>query len=760
MVFLTKFEKQALSKVSFAKNAAGKIAVLQAKFGTKLLLFAWGNNATGQLGLGGESATNSPIQVGTTSWTTVNAGGEHTVGIRSDGLLFTWGNNPDGRLGDGTTTPQSSPIQIGSSSWTAAAAGSSHTAAIRSDGLLFTWGTDNFGQLGQGNRANRSSPVQIGSSSWTSVAAGGRVFSQGNTLAIRSDGLLFGWGSGGGAGDGTTADRSSPVQIGSSSWTMVSISSARLAAHVIAIRSDNLLFAWGSNGTGQLGDETITARSSPVQVGSSSWIAASAGEGNSVAIRSDGLLFSWGFGGNGRVGDGTLVSKSSPVQIGSSSWTAVSGGQYVSHAIRSDGLLFGWGRGYESTVGDSTNTTRSSPVQIGSSSWTSISGGGGGYTAISSATPNHAAAIRSDGALFAFGRNLSYGRLGLGAGFINELFPVQLDGNAWKMISAGRGNDSRGYDNPVAAIRNDGLLFTWGNNNTGQLGDGTTTQRNSPVQIGSSSWSMVSTGTYHTAAIRSDGALFTWGSGGDGRLGDGTNVSKSSPVQIGSSSWTSVSAGGSHTTAIRSDGALFTWGLNSSGQLGQGNTTARNSPVQVGSSSWSMVSAGNIHTAAITTDNLLFTWGSNGTGRLGHGDTAPRSSPVQVGSSSWSMVSTNGHAFGARGNTAAIRSDGLLFTWGNNYRSELGNGTGGATTAQSSPVQIGSSSWTVVSVGVQNCAAIRSDGLLFAWGRGRIGDGSFGANSPVQIGTNSWAAISAGNINTLGLLSQLELLPP
>jgi alpha-tubulin suppressor-like RCC1 family protein len=126
------------------------------------------------------------------------------------------------------------------------------------------------------------------------------------------------------------------------------------------------------------------------------------------------------------------------------------------------------------------------------------------------------------------------------------------------------------------------------------------------VQIGSSSWTAVSAGDYHTAAIKTDGILFTWGLGTYGRLGDGTTTTRSSPVQIGdnalsslspiqigSSSWTAVSAGASHTAAIRSGGTLFTWGNSSYGQLGDGTTTTRSSPVQIGSSSWTLISAGS-----------------------------------------------------------------------------------------------------------------------------------------------------------------------
>jgi alpha-tubulin suppressor-like RCC1 family protein len=168
---------------------------------------------------------------------------------------------------------------------------------------------------------------------------------------------------------------------------------------------------------------------------------------------------------------------------------------------------------------------------------------------------------------------------------------------SWTVLSAGASH--------TAAIRSDGALFTWGSNVNGRLGDGTigsVTPRPSPIQIGSSSWTAVSAGAAHTAAIRSDGILFTWGTGTNGILGDGTTNPRSSPVQIGSSSWTAVSAGSTHTTAIRSDGALFTWGLNTSGQLGDGTTVAKSSPVQIGSSSWTAIGAGTVHTAGISND--------------------------------------------------------------------------------------------------------------------------------------------------------------
>jgi alpha-tubulin suppressor-like RCC1 family protein len=355
-----------------------------------------------------------------------------------------------------------------------------------------------------------------------------------------------------------------------------------------------MLFTWGTGPTGQLGNSTLGTRSSPVQIGSSSWTAVSAGNGHTLAIRSGGTLFAWGAGSSGQIGNSTQNNQSSPIQIGSSSWTAVSNGgnSAQSFAIRSDGLLFAWGSGTSGALGDGTATVAgfSSPVQIGSSSWTAVSMGTSG-----------ARAIKSGGVLYAWGLNTS-----------------------------GQQGDS--------TLTNKSSPTAMGNN--------LATQQSSPVQIGSSSWTAVSSGFSHAAAIRSGGTLFTWGVGGGGGLGDGTTVSKSSPVQIGSSSWTAVSLGGvgggtslGNTVAIRSGGTLFAWGYNIYGQIGDNTSVSKSSPVQIGSSSWTAVSACETSIAAIRLGGTLFTWGNGTTGQLGDGTAVTKSSPVQIGSSSWTAVS-------------------------------------------------------------------------------------------------------------------------
>lgn len=148
------------------------------------------------------------------------------------------------------------------------------------------------------------------------------------------------------------------------------------------------------------------------------------------------------------------------------------------------------------------------------------------------------------------------------------------------------------------------FLYTWGDNSWGQLGDSTTTNKSSPIKIGTAPWKQVEIGASHTMAIKSNGTLWGWGLNYYGQLGVSTLAGDiSSPIVIFSTpnNWTKLSLGlGNFMLGLKSDGSLWAWGDNTYGQLGDGTVANKSSPVQIGSSSWSAISAGNITTAAIT----------------------------------------------------------------------------------------------------------------------------------------------------------------
>jgi alpha-tubulin suppressor-like RCC1 family protein len=671
-------------------------------------LYAWGyadaqGAGTGSvIGDGTVTDRSLPTHIGSLSWKQVAMGFEHTLAIRSDGLLFAWGDNSYGELGNGTLTSQSSPIQIGTSSWTVVSAGYLASAGIRSDGLLFAWGDNSYGQ--QGNALTNYLPQPVGALSWNAIAAGAS-----HVLAIRSDGALFAWGdnSSGQLGDGTTVAKSSPVQIGTSSWTVVSAGQKHtLALLYTGIPNATALYAWGDNSSGQLGDGTTVSKSSPVHIGTSSWSSISAGQKHTLALLYGGLagaLYAWGDNSSGQLGDGTTVSKSSPVHIGTSSWAIISAGDQHSLGILvTTGALYAWGNNASGQLGDGTTTSKSSPVHIGTSSWNAISAG----------YQTSMARQVTTGALYTWGQGAG-GAIGDGS-LLNYSSPVQIGASisiSWNAIAAG-------YQFKVATIAAN-KLYSWGDNTYGELGLNYlgTAYSNSPVQIGTSSWSSISSGYYYNMGILKTGALFGWGYNGNlrgggtiGNLGDGTNITRYSPVQIGTSSWLIVSAGPqsgfntASTAAIDVTGRLFTWGENGFGQLGDGTSTSRSSPVQIGTSTWSSVAALGIYMAGILSTGALFLWGNNFYGNLGDGTTVSKSSPVQIGTSSWSTVTT-GQAVGGFMSTAAIDATGRLFTWGYGDGFTLGDGT---VTSRSSPVQVGTSSWTSLtgSAGGQAFAAI------------------------------------------------------
>jgi len=288
-------------------------------------LWSWGVNYSGQLGSNSIVSRSSPVQVGAlTNWQQVSANG-FSAAIKTDGTLWTWGQNSNGQLGSSSVVSRSSPVQVGAlTNWNKVAVGTDSCAAIKTDGTLWAWGNNDFGTLGQNNYIFRSSPVQIGSlTNWKQVASGYR-----NCVAVKTDGTLWSWGNNyaGQLGLGDVVLRSSPVQVGAlTDWAFVA-TNGRVCA---AVKTNGTLWSWGYNSTGQLGLGNVVNRSSPVQVGAlTTWSIASVGNGiNCAAITTAGALWMWGANGSGNLGQNNVISRSSPVQVGAlTTWLSVSGG--------------------------------------------------------------------------------------------------------------------------------------------------------------------------------------------------------------------------------------------------------------------------------------------------------------------------------------------------------------------------------------------------------------------------------------------------
>ena len=716
-------------------------------------VWTWGSNRDGQLGDGTTIDRNTPEQVqGITDVIEVSAGGNDVVALRKDGTVWVWGRNLYDSLGDGTRINRHIPEQVQElTNVKAISAGIDHTIVLKDDGTIWTWGGNSHGQLGDGTTMARHTPVQIqGLANIIAISAGADY-----SLAVKSDGTVWAWGGNefGRLGDGTTINRHTPVQV-QGLTNIITISAGFL--HSVALRNDGTVWGWGHNDAGQLADGTTIDRHSPVQAqGVSNIIAITAGGGShTVALRGDGTVWAWGRNGDGQLGASTDIGEHGPVETqGLTNITAISAGGRQSFALRSDGIVWAWGDNRRGQLGDGTTTVRRTPVQVHGLTVPHNELEHGQWSeaifdiAMISAGIHHSTALGNDGTVWAWGGNFG-GQLGDGT-TTDRYTPVQVQGLTDVIaISASESH--------TMALRNDGIVWTWGDNVAGQLGDGTTTNRLLPVQVqGLTNVVAVSAGRWYALALRNDGTVWAWGANGAGQLGDGTRTSRHSPVQVQNlTDIIAISARGGHAAALRRDGTVWTWGDNDFGQLGDGTTVEyRTTPVQVqGLVDVTAISVGEDHIVALRSDGTIWTWGGNRKGELGDGTTAEsRGTPTQVqGLENVTAISAGGSAGG--GHTIALQNDGTVWAWGLNWLGQLGDGT--EVESRNTPAQVqGLVNVTLISAGGNHTIALQNDGTVWAWGGNRSGQlgGDIGgefSNIPVHVrGLSALANLDATERN-------------
>jgi alpha-tubulin suppressor-like RCC1 family protein len=346
------------------------------------------------------------------------------------------------------------------------------------------------------------------------------------------------------------------------------------------------------------------------------------------------------------------------------------------------------------------------------------------------------------GSLIGWG-DASYGKLGNNVEGVFES-PVQVatDISTWTRLSLSSSAEHFG------AIKTDGTLHMWGRNQHGQIGNNTTDNISSPIQLGTdTNWDKISASYNKTVASKTDGTLWSWGFNYPyGELGNNNIYHKSSPVMIMSSggTWTSVALGYDFGLAVRNDGKLYGWGRNSYGQLGIDNTVGKSSVVQIGiSTNWSKVTAGSFHALAIKTDGSVWVWGKNADSQLGINQYGNRSSPVQLGSATdWIKISAGGNT------SLGIRSGGNIYGWGDGTN---GNISYGVNNIRSQPEHVMSGQpWSEVITNGSSTAAI-SSGQVYTWGtnqnNGQLGQNSLYGNygpSVIYNGDTNFVELAAG----------------
>ena len=731
----------------------------------------WGSNYYGQLGdsTGGNEGDYSSVPVGVVGISdaiAVSAGSSHSCALHQNGTISCWGNNRLGQLGDGTGSNRedeslvlvqlgegtggnlegysSVPVPVvGIDDAIAISAGSSHSCALHQTGSISCWGYKRSWQLGDGTGGNEgdysSVPVKVlGIDDATAITA-----SRDHSCALHQIGTISCWGDNQHGQIGIPDRIYRPVpRVVEGIDDAIAVSAGNL--HSCALHQNGTISCWGSNYSGQLGYGTSgdfgDYSSTPVSVvGIDDATAINAGAGHSCALHRNGNISCWGDNDFGQLGDSTRRLRSPdfssvPVRVkGIDDAIAISAGNLHSCALHQTGNISCWGSiGYEGEVS-------SVPVEVV----------GIGDAVAVSAEGNHSCALHQTGSVSCWG-SIRAGLLDDGAERVLEIdfssVPVGVTGIS-DAIAITIGEDSLS-NRHSCALNQTGNISCWGDNEYGQLGDGTVGKEYDYISVpvgvvGISDATAISAGRGYSCALHQTGTISCWGSNWYGRLGNGqskgnwedTSADSSVPVGVAEiSNAIAISAGQQHSCALHQDSTISCWGRNYLGQLGNRQSTgdwediSADSSVPVGVVGISdaiAVSAGNLHSCALHQNGTISCWGDNNFGQLGNGTGGNRgdmsSVPVKVESIDDAIAISTGSF-----HSCALHQTGTISCWGYNISRQLGDG---ARNNSLVPVKVESiDDATAVSAGEDHSCALHQTGTISCWGDndyGQLGDGSF-----------------------------------
>ncbi len=794
--------------------------------------YCWGDNSSGQIGDGSTTDRSEPVPViGEKTFVSISVGSAHVCAITQAGEAYCWGSNSTGKIGDGGATEsgqiRTQPVVVaGGLALTSISAGASHTCGLTPNGAAYCWGFNGGGQVGDGSTADRSTPNAV---------AGGFTFAQvtaakNHSCGITTSGSMVCWGYSryGQVGDGTTGiSRLTPVLI-SGAMAFLQLASGADASHTCAITISGSSYCWGLNAYGQIGDGAIDSndvdhsadRLTPVAVDVSAvpvpgpaptatpvvptpaLISLAAGGSFTCGLSADGTAFCWGSNSHGQLGDGNAGiwnASPSPVEVkGGLKFVNLFAGGSAACGLTANGQAYCWGANWGGQLGDGTTTNRSIPVAVtGTQKFTRLALGPSfscglsadglaycwgsnllpGYPSTPHAVPgglvlkdiaagqNHVCALTPTGAAWCWGRNQN-GELGSGETGSGSDVPVAVNGGrTFARLTAG-------YDH-TCALASTGESFCWGDNASGQIGDGTSggwrddhsVVRAAPVVVaGGHEFVELGGGFQHTCGLTATGAAYCWGYNLSGQVGDGSTANRESPtIVVGGRVFTTLSVGEAHACALTPRGEAWCWGRDTDGQLGDGILGVQTSPVAVaGARLYADIATGTSyetgHTCAITLTGATFCWGSGNDGRVGDSTSGiNRATPAAVaGGATFAQITTGS------GNTCGLTASGAAWCWGSNWYGSVGDGTSGNGSRgadRSVPVLVagGITLVSLVSGGIHTCG-LTASGAAYCWGYnadGAVGDGTaIDRPSPVAVtGGKTFTAITVGGSHTCGLTS-------
>ncbi len=504
--------------------------------------------------------------------------------------------------------------------------------------------------------------------------------------------------------------------------------------HACAIQTDGSLWCWGENQYGRLGLGTGRELevTKPSRVGDATWTAVGGGNEHTCGIRADQTLWCWGNNENGQLGDTTRLVREEPVPIGPEHWKVLGVGDFTTCAIRADDSLWCWGLNAVGQVGDGTTTDRTEPTLVDATrTWTSVS-----------VSRTHSCALTDDLQIWCWGAGPFPASSGPA-----QLTPVRLEpGVEWTAVQTMIGTTC---GITVGEVR------CWGSNAAGQLGDGTTTDRDGAAPIASDRTDFVrlQARTRTACAFTADDAMVCWGENRRGQLGSDTATPIQSVPYEQDGTWKRYAPGLMHACAIDGNAHLACTGGNGRGQRGDGTGGSVLSPVAI-PGRWTSVAASEVHTCAISGDTQRSScWGANDSGELGDGSVITRQVPTQV-----SLVATASKLALGRRHTCEVTGAGKLFCWGDNGDSQLASSP---RALELVPVPITASATNVSAVAAfdQTCAADAA-GTGYCWGMnatGQLGRGTVSPASPLvqpvmYAGANAplFSTLSAGSGFTCG----------
>lgn len=685
-------------------------------------VLCWGENEYGQLGDGTLINSTTPVAVtGLTNVTRVAVGSLHSCALKSDKSVACWGSNSYGNLGNGAdlgddiNDDSTVPLTVtGLTDAIGISAGDIHTCAIKEDATVVCWGFGGYGRLGNGGSTSTSVPLAVVGLSDVVQVSAGRL----STCAVKSDGSAMCWGNNGYGllGDGTSDNSLVPVTVLDLDNA---VSVATKGDHACALKDDNSIACWGHNGYGQLGEGTdITQSATPIAMANiDNAINISSGYRHSCATLADGTVKCWGANTYGQLGSSDFVSFSAqPLDVVNlTGVSSVSNGKYFNCALLENERISCWGDNNSGQYGDGTITDDSLPSAVS-----------GVEAAVSiAANESNTCAVSIGGTADCWGENLN-GQL-LNGSTDSSNVPVTLSsiGSVSQIDMGGL------YDINGCAVTENKTVMCWGDNDRGQLGNGTTEDVSEPVVVSGLTNAIdvsLGIGSSFACALKDDQTVACWGRNYNGALGGDVFNDSSVPVTVSElDDAIAITTGNFFGCALKADGTVACWGNNSNGELGNNSTTSSYTPVLVNNLDDIVnISAGENFVCAVHADKTVSCWGRNSYGQINDSADARVLTPVLIDSlSDITSVHLGKH------HACVLHDDKTVSCWGRNNYGQLGNGTT-VNTSTPSPV-LNLSNIVDVSGGVRHTCALYEKGTMACWGRNNSGQLGLGNPSPTYV---------------------------